>query len=173
MDLWRLSKSAWGTTQIVWISESLARLSGTKSWESYSVYFVYQDDVCLPCSLSNVYSAPLSLSSLSQSVPRHSVYSLLLSLLTVAQSVSVIPVSILCLLASSCQSDWRRWGGTNLPTTMASLCTSRFCQSVSWGAPLTMFDYCPEPDWMYVYILRHLDNTCYIIMLRILWLYQR
>jgi len=33
VDLWRLGKSAWGTTQIAWINQSLARVRGTNSWE--------------------------------------------------------------------------------------------------------------------------------------------
>jgi hypothetical protein len=40
VNLSSLSKSACGTTQIVWIYECLARVCGTKSWERYSVYFI-------------------------------------------------------------------------------------------------------------------------------------
>jgi len=40
MELWKLGKSAWGTTQIAWTCESLARVCETKSWKRWRGYFV-------------------------------------------------------------------------------------------------------------------------------------
>jgi len=47
VNLWRLSKSVWGTTPIAWIYGSFTQVHGTKSCERWTVYFAKWNDVSI------------------------------------------------------------------------------------------------------------------------------
>jgi hypothetical protein len=82
----------------------------------------------------------------------HSVDSLSLSLLPLAQFPIITLIYLFSLLAYCCLTERQKWCVTNFSASMASSFILQLAQSESPGAPVIVLKYSLQPDEPDVYI---------------------